>query len=103
MNPETKSPPKDRAQINLPLGRLLSTPGAINAIAKAGQDGSVFLERHRAGDWGDIDQEDWAANDRAAVDGSRILSAYTLPDGTKIWIISESNRSATTILLPDEY
>ena len=92
MNPEAKSPPKTRPQINLPLGRLFSTPGAINAMTKAGQDGSVFLDRHRIGDWGDIDQEDWAANDRAVGDGGRVLSAHTLLDGVKVWIIVRRDR-----------
>ena len=95
--------PSQRPSINLPLGRLLSTPGAIEAMAKAGQDPSKLLNRHRTGDWGEVDAEDRASNDRAAIHGERILSAYTLNDGVRLWIITEADRAATTILLPDEY
>jgi hypothetical protein len=100
-NGKTLSP---QPQLNLRLGRLLSTPGAIEAMAKAGQDPAELLTRHRSGDWGDVDAEDAAANTRAAVEGGeRVLSAYTLKDGTRLWVITEAARSATTILLPDEH
>jgi hypothetical protein len=93
-----------RPQINLRLGRLLSTPGAIEAMAKAGQNPLELLTRHQTGDWGEVDAADAAANTRAAVEGDqRILSAYMLNDGTRLWIITEADRAATTILLPDEY
>jgi hypothetical protein len=95
--------PSRRPPINLPLGRLLSTPGAIEAMAKVGQEPLELLNRHRTGDWGEVDAEDWAANDQAVVHGERILSAYTLKDGVRLWIITEADRAATTILLPDEY
>lgn len=61
------------------------------------------LARHAAGDWGDLCGEDRAANDRAVAVGARILSAYHTPEGVKLWIITEADRSATTILLPEEY
>jgi hypothetical protein len=96
-------PANPRPAVNLPLGRLLSTPGAIDALSNAGQDGSQLLERHRRGDWCELTPEDKALNDCAVVDGDRILSAYILGTGTKVWIITEADRSATTILLPDEY
>jgi hypothetical protein len=89
--------------IDLPLGRLVSTPGALEALARAGQSAGELIQRHRTGDWGDLVPEDREANDRAVVDGDRILSAYSLKDQTKIWIITESDRSVTTLLLPDEY
>ena len=89
--------------IDLPLGRLVSTPCALDALAKAGQSAAEFIERHRKGDWGDLVPADCEANDRAVIDGDRILSAYSLKDQTKIWIITESDRSVTTLLLPDEY
>lgn len=95
--------PPQRPSINLTLGRLLSTPGAIEAMAKAGQQPLEFLKRHRSGDWGEVNAEDWAANDQAVIDGERILSAYTLKDGVRLWIITEADRAATTILLPSEY
>jgi len=85
-------------------GRVLATPGAVAAFARTPTVGVWdYLRRHLTGDWGDVDREDWAANDRAVQDGTRVLSAYALPDGTKIWIITEADRAATTILLPDEY
>ena len=59
--------------------------------------------RHRAGDWGEVDAADAAANDRAVSEGERVLSAYTLKDGTRLWVITEADRSSTCILLPDEY
>jgi hypothetical protein len=89
--------------INLPLGRLLSTPGAIAAMVKAKQDPLELLTRHRSGDWGDVDAEDSAANDQAVIQGDRVLSAFTLEDGVRVWVITEANRAATTILRPDEY
>ena len=85
------------------LGRLLMTPGALTALQASGQSPWAFLVRHLAGDWGDLDAEDKALNDVAVRDGSRILSAYSTVQGAKLWIITEADRSATTVLLPDEY
>jgi hypothetical protein len=90
-------------------GRILGTPGAIEALEQSGQNLWEFLSLHLAGAWGDVlDVEDKNANDEALKDGSRILSAYILKTGVKIWIITEAaddngNRAATTALLPDEY
>ena len=61
------------------------------------------LRRHARGDWGDLDDEDRKANDRALQEGSRLFSAYKTKAGVKFWIITEADRSATTVLLPDEY
>ena len=61
------------------------------------------LKRHLSGDWGDVSEDDKQSNDEAVKDSDRIFSAYCAPDGTKFWIITESDRSATTFLLPDEY
>ena len=85
------------------LGRLVSTPGAIEAIAKSGESPLDFLKRHVAGDWGDVDADDRAENELSVKQGLRIFSAYTLKSGVKIWVITEADRSATTILLPEEY
>lgn len=64
----------------------------------------AYVSRHARGDWGDVCDEDKRLNDRARKDASRLLSAYTLMDGTtRVWIITEADRSATTVLLPDEY
>jgi hypothetical protein len=91
-----------------PLGRLLATPGALQTLAESGEDPAQFLDRHVRGDWGDVDAGDGRLNDDAVKDGTRILSAYRTAKGERIWIITEAAddsgiRSATTILLPDEY
>jgi hypothetical protein len=90
------------------IGALLSTPGALEAFEKNGQTPFEFLQRHVAKDWGDLDEEDRQANEQALIDRSRLLSAYHLKDGTKIWCITEAvgdggHREATTFLLPEEY
>lgn len=94
--------------VNFPLGRLVATPAALEAIEASGQSPAFFLEKHAAGDWGDVTAEDARLNDLALIDGSRVLSAYRTLRGVKIWIITEGTddegrRAATTILLPDEY
>ena len=86
-----------------PLGRTVATPGALVALVRARETPLPYLVRHAAGDWGDLDQDDRAENECALKDGCRILSAYRLADHTRIWIITEADRSVTTILLPDEY
>jgi hypothetical protein len=90
-----------------PLGQILATPGALAALAEAGSHPVLWILRHAAGDWGQLDAFDMRANAEALKCGSRILSAYTLPTGVKIWIITEAtddegDREATTILLPEE-
>jgi hypothetical protein len=85
------------------LGRLVATPGALAALEENGQGCAAYLERHLRGDWGDLCDEDRQANDEALQQGLRLLSAYRLPEGAKIWIITECDRSATTVLLPEEY
>ena len=89
--------------ILVPLGRLVATPGALRALEEAGQSPAEFLDRHVIGDWGEVCDEDKQANNEALDQGLRILSAYRTRNGTKLWIITEADRSATTILLPDEY
>lgn len=85
------------------LGQLVATPGAINAFERNNQSPFEFLQRHVNHDWGDLDEDDKKENDKSVEQGFRILSAYTLNDHTRIWIITEADRSATTILLPSEY
>ncbi|SDE51005.1 hypothetical protein [Paraburkholderia lycopersici] len=86
------------------LGRTVATPGALDLIEQTGTDVLTLLRHHVSGDWGALDEQDRQENDRAARKGSRILSAYELgPDKTRIWIITEWDRSATTLLLPGEY
>jgi hypothetical protein len=83
------------------LGNIYSTPGALEALTPVEMQTS--LARHHRGDWGNLDAEDKAANDQSLIDGSRLLSAYYSAAGTKFWIITEADRSATTVLLPSEY
>jgi hypothetical protein len=90
------------------LGQILATPGALQAIAESGQEPLDFLRRHSQRDWGDICPADKQLNDQAVADGSRLLSAYATTKGVRLWIITEASddtgqRSATTILLPEEY
>lgn len=86
-----------------PFGRLVAAPGALRAFQRAGVSPLDYLRRHRSGDWGDLDEHDRRENELSLVAGLRLLSAYHLNDGTKIWIITEADRSATTFLLPEEY
>ena len=91
-----------------PLGQVVATPGAIEAMEEAGQTPDYFLDRHVAGDWGDVSADDRQLNDEALKDGSRLLSAYPTLKGKKLWVITEAmdddgHRAATTLLLPSEY
>jgi hypothetical protein len=85
------------------LGSVVATPGVLEAFGASGESPLAFLERHLAGDWGDVDEHDRNENELSLQNGLRILSAYTLSTGVKFWIITEADRSATTFLLPDEY
>ena len=85
------------------LGQIVATPGALNFLETNNVYPGSLLDRHLGGDWGDLDAEDKDMNNRAAIAGGmRILSAYKVGTG-KVWIITEADRSSTTILLPDEY
>ena len=87
----------------LSLGQVVATPGALHAFALAEENSLGYLMRHARGDWGDLCREDALANDQALEGGGRLFSAYKLRDGTKVWIITEADRSSTCILLPEEY
>lgn len=91
------------AATRVPLGQVVATPGALGAFEANGRAVAPYLARHASGDWGDVDAEDWRTNDHAVENRARLLSAYTLPDGTRVWLITEADRSVTTILLPSEY
>jgi len=84
-------------------GQIVATPGALAAFEASGEEPLAFLLRHLDGDWGELSPEDIAENELSLREGFRLLSAYSLRDGTTIWVITESDRSATTILLPEEY
>jgi hypothetical protein len=90
-------------QARFPLGRIVATPGALGALAEAGQSPGMFLKRHVTGDWGELDEHDRAENEFSVSRGFRLLSAYTLTTGVRLWLITEADRSSTTILLPSEY
>lgn len=85
------------------LGRVVATPGALEELETLGVTPLSLLDRHIAGDWSDMDKEDQQANRQAIKEGSRVFSSYRFPPDTKIWVITEADRSATTILLPEEY
>ena len=87
-----------------PLGQIVATPGALAALEKTGQTPLDFLSRHVRGDWGELDEHDRKENELSLKRGFRLLSSYRLSSGdTKVWVITEADRSVTTLLLPDEY
>jgi hypothetical protein len=85
------------------LGQIVATPGALQALEEAGESPAALLKRHLIGDWGELDRADQLENERSLADGFRLLSTYILSTGTKLWIITEADRSVTTLLLPSEY
>ena len=87
--------------VQFPLGRTVITRGALDALDDT--DVHTGIARHASGDWGDLCPEDKQANDEALRVGARVLSAYHIDSGQKFWIITEADRSATTVLLPEEY
>ena len=86
-----------------PLGQIVATPGVLAALEQASQGAHEFLTRHVSGDWGELDADDRRENELSLREGFRLLSAYRLTTGEKMWIITEADRSATTLLLPSEY
>lgn len=86
-----------------PLGRVVATPGALAALEAAGELPHGYLARHVRGDSGDIPEEDARENERSVREGFRILSAYRTGLGTRLWVITEADRSSTCLLLPEEY
>lgn len=84
-------------------GRIVATPGALALLEKAHKSPSEFLLLHLRGDWGDLCQDDKAENELSLKHGFRLLSSYPVTDSENLWIITEANRSVTTLLLPAEY
>jgi hypothetical protein len=83
------------------LGKIVAT---ANAIGKLSQDDILMgLQRHQAGDWGDLDEHDRAANNHALAAGTRLLSAYRSATGLKFWVITEADRQSTSVLMPEDY
>ncbi len=92
--------------VRFPLGQTVMTRGVNDLVAENAAFAKLITEslvRYATGDWGDLSAEDKAENDRSLKDGERLLSAYENEGLPKIWIITESDRSATTVLFPDEY
>jgi hypothetical protein len=85
----------------VPLGRVVITAHAQDILSSA--DINAGLSRHQSGDWGEVSRSDWRANDGALKSGERILSAYTGKGGKHFWIITESDRSHTTVMMPEDY
>jgi hypothetical protein len=85
------------------LGQVVATPGALNAMTEMDVSPLELIHRHATGDWGDLGAEDQQQNRLALRSGLRIFSSYTFGASTKIWIITEADRSSTTLLLPEEY
>ena len=87
--------------VRFPLGRVVATPNVLKAVSKT----EIFaaLQRHQNCDWGDVSPDDKKTNDNAVRNGDRLFSVYHSKSGTKFWIITEWDRSATTVLLPKDY
>ncbi len=92
---------KEKPHKTFLLGQLYATPGALGDVHS--EDRLNALVRHSQGDWGECSPDDWQANEEALETGSRLFSVYRDRTGTKFWIITEADRSITTILLPSEY
>lgn len=86
--------------ISFPLGQIVATPGALELLDRSGVNAAELIQRHQSGDWGNVPPEDAVENDHSVVNGFRILSSYPIGEG-RIWIITD--RSRTTLLLPEEY
>lgn len=87
----------------LALGQTVATPGALAAMQQLEVSPLALLSRHQRGDWGNLDEEDKQANEQALACGGRVFSSYQVTGAVKFWVITEADRSATTILLPEEY
>ena len=86
-----------------PLGQIVATPGALEALESSLQTPAEFLTRHARGDWGDLSADDIAENEFSVKTGCRLLSSYLTASGQRPWVITEAQRDLTTLLLPDEY
>ncbi|HEX5736035.1 MAG TPA: hypothetical protein VF131_24625 [Blastocatellia bacterium] len=85
------------------LGRVAATPGALEALERADQSPAEFLSRHQQGDWGHCSVEDRRENDFSVTRRLRLFSVYYTSAAEKLWVITEADRSVTTLLLPSEY
>jgi hypothetical protein len=93
----------DDAQPLFALGQLVATPGALDLLDRTATNVLAIIDRHQRGDWGVLSPEDLYANSLAVETGARILSSYQIGDANeKLWVLTEADRSATTLLLPEE-
>ena len=86
-----------------PAGQIVATPGALALLEQAKKSPLEFLSRHLRGDWGDLCQDDKTENELSFKHGFQLMSSYQVTDTDKLWIITEADRSVTTLLLPTEY
>lgn len=100
---QTVYKPGEREMPALPLGGLVITPKAEEALEESRQSPAIFLHMYLTGNWGECSKDDWNTNDAALETGGRVQGVYYTANGEEIWIITEANRSATTILTPEEY
>ena len=89
-------------------GRVVATPGVLDALTASGQTFDFFLDKHLSGDWGEVDAEDQKANDQALADGGRLLSSYRTLKGVAVWVLTEAEgddgvRASTCLTTPGEY
>ena len=91
----------DRSEAAVPLGRVVATRAAAATLSQ--EEMAEALARHARGDWGLVNDEDRESNDRALENGARLLSVYESASKVRFWVITEWDRSATTVLLPDDY
>jgi hypothetical protein len=104
--PASSPEPAELPEGLFPLGTVVATPGAIERMEHHGMDPAGLLARHLSGDWGDIHPDDRGLNEQALRHGARLLSVYgedKTGEDSRIWIITEADRSATTILRPEDY
>lgn len=111
VTPQSRSPgssasdapsPQPRSPL-FPLGDIVGTPGALALLRQYNLHPVRLLARHLHGDWGEVCAEDAAANCEAVTNEGRILSCYVMPGGERLWVITECDRSSTTMLCPDEH
>jgi len=86
-----------------PAGQIVATPGALDLLEQANKSSLEFLSRHLRGDWGELCPDDKTENELSLKHGYRLMSSYQVTDAEKLWIITEADRSVTTLLLPIEY
>jgi hypothetical protein len=99
----SKSTREQRPIALFPLGQIAATPGALEALDQAAINAMDLIRCHQSGDWGNVPTSDAEENLRSVENGWRVLSSYPISDDQNIWIITEADRSVTTLLLPEEY